>query len=40
MGEGEATAAGRSWGLRAANERHPVSRARGPIAAHSSCEVP
>jgi hypothetical protein len=34
MGEGEATAAPRrGWGLRAPNARHPVSKARGPIAA-------
>jgi hypothetical protein len=41
MGEGEATtAAGRGWGHRAPNARHPVSKTRGPIEAHSSCEVP
>jgi hypothetical protein len=39
MGKGDASAAvGRGWGLRALSAKHPVSKAKGPTAARSSCE--
>jgi hypothetical protein len=39
MGKGDASAAvGRGWELRALSARHTVSKAKGPIAARSSCE--
>jgi hypothetical protein len=39
MGKRDASVAvGRGWGLRALSAKHPVSKAKGTIAAHSSQE--
>jgi hypothetical protein len=39
MGMGDASAiVGRCWDLRVLSARHPVSKAKAPVAARSSCQ--